>query len=1226
VPEGIDASDNPEAYIPSDRRRALAAGTEMRDRVEGAALFADISGFTPLTEALAQEFGPQRGAEELTANLNRVFHAIIAELDRFGGDVIYFSGDAITCWIDGDDGRRATAAGLAMQATIARVGEIMTPAGTHVQLAMKVAIAVGRARRFLVGDPDIQLIDVLAGRLIDELAAAEHLAEKGDVVLEQSACESLADLVELTATRVDEESGRRCGVVGRLLLDVDEAPVPPLDEPLDEGVVAEWLLPAVYERMRTGRGEFLAELRSAYPVFVRFGGIDYDTDEDAIDKLDEFVCRAQAIFDTYGGNLLQLTLGDKGAYLYAVFGSPLAHEDDAARAAAAALEVRDLEATTAATDIQIGLTQGRLRSGTYGHEMRRTFVCLGDAVNLSARLMSKAAPGEIYVSDEVKRATGEGFTWQQLEQIAVKGKAEPIVPHALTGYARRSQRLTRHRLPLFGRRKELEHLGLRLEAALSGAGSVVGISAEPGMGKSRLVAEFVRNVRRRGHLVAFGESQAFGRNTSYFVWREIWRTLFHLRDDELEAVQLARLEQELERIDPELMARLPLLEPVVELEIPDNDLTRGFDAKLRKASLEGLLVACLRSRAARQPLVLVLEDCHWLDELSRELLGTLARAAASLRVVIVLAYRPASDTGDGLGVETLPHFSEIRLTELGHDETALLIESKLEQISGGGGLPPEAFVRLVTQRAEGNPFYVEELVNYIAGQKIDLSDEAALKAIELPESLNSLVLSRIDKLSEEPRRTLKVASVIGRVFRAPILPDVYPELGDLATVEQQLERLRVADLVTPDVEADRSWLFRHVVAQEVAYESLPFAIREELHESTARVIEASEPAGGEQHLDLLAHHYWRSTNLEKKREYLVRAGEAAQAKYANAAAIDYFRRIVPLLEGSDRWDVTRRLGEVLEVAGDWPGAEAAYRDALGLADRAGDESAAAWTDTSLADLARKRGDYDEATKWLRAALDRFEELGDKVGMGRVLQISGTVAATRGDFATAREQLQASVEIRRALGDKGALGALLSNLGIMAEYDGDYERSRTLHEEGLAYRIEAGDKGAVAISLMNLGNVLLLQGHVDEARARQEESLQLRRETGDPWMIALGEYNLGMLTRAQGDFATTRRLLAAALRVFDEQGDKWSLAFMLEDVAVLAVLEGDPLVALRLAGAGAALRDETGAPRGQADQEELDAALAPARSELGENAEPAWELGRSEGLESAVDAMFAYLET
>jgi adenylate cyclase len=194
----VRSFDNPEAYIPSDRRRALAAGVAMPDRVEGSAIFADISGFTPLTEALANELGPQRGAEELTANLNRVFHAIIAELDRYGGDVIYFSGDAITCWIDGDDGSRATACGLAMQETMARVGEIVTPAGSTVQLAMKVAVAVGKARRFLVGDPDIQLIDVLAGSLIDELAAAEHQAEKGDVVLEHSALRSLRDRVEIS--------------------------------------------------------------------------------------------------------------------------------------------------------------------------------------------------------------------------------------------------------------------------------------------------------------------------------------------------------------------------------------------------------------------------------------------------------------------------------------------------------------------------------------------------------------------------------------------------------------------------------------------------------------------------------------------------------------------------------------------------------------------------------------------------------------------------------------------------------------------------------------------------------------------------------------------------------------------------------------------------------------------------------------------------------------------
>ncbi|TAL11733.1 MAG: hypothetical protein EPO00_02980, partial [Chloroflexota bacterium] len=249
-------ADNPEAYIARDRRRALSAGMELPDRVSGSALFADISGFTPLTEALATELGPERGAEELTVNIGRVFHAVIAELDGFGGEVIYFSGDAITCWIDGDDGTRACAAAIAMQAAIVRTGTVTTPGGAQVQLAMKVAVAVGDARRFVVGDPEIQLIDVLAGSLIDDLAAAEHSAEKGDIILEQSAIERLGDRVELGEMRADHETGRKHGVLAHL--HTPPAPTPVVEPaPLPEDLVRPWLLPAVYERLRTGRGEFL---------------------------------------------------------------------------------------------------------------------------------------------------------------------------------------------------------------------------------------------------------------------------------------------------------------------------------------------------------------------------------------------------------------------------------------------------------------------------------------------------------------------------------------------------------------------------------------------------------------------------------------------------------------------------------------------------------------------------------------------------------------------------------------------------------------------------------------------------------------------------------------------------------------------------------------------------------------------------------------------------------
>ena len=207
---------------------------------------------------------------------------------------------------------------------------------------------------------------------------------------------------------------------------IDEAPAWGREAPLSPDVVRPWLLRAVYERLRSGHGEFLAELRPAYPLFVRFGGIDYDNDDDAITKLDDFIRRAQRILATYGGNLLHLTLGDKGAYMFGVFGSPLAHENDSARACAAALELRDLHSTTAVTDIQIGITYGRLRSGTYGHKRRQTFTCLGDAVNLAARLMSKAPPGQIYVSEPVQRAAGAGFTWEQLPPMSLKGKSEPV--------------------------------------------------------------------------------------------------------------------------------------------------------------------------------------------------------------------------------------------------------------------------------------------------------------------------------------------------------------------------------------------------------------------------------------------------------------------------------------------------------------------------------------------------------------------------------------------------------------------------------------------------------------------------------------------------------------------------------------------------------------------------------------------------------------------------------
>ena len=1216
-------ADHPEAYIARDRRRALAAGVDLPDRVAGSAIFADISGFTPLTEALAAELGPQRGAEELTANLGRVFHAVIAELDAYGGDVIYFSGDAITCWIDGDDGLAAASAGLAMLEAMARTGEIVTPGGTRVQLAMKIAIAVGAARRFVVGDPDVQLIDVLAGSLVDDLAAAEHFAEKGEVILEPSAIERLGDRARLGTRRFDPETGREYAVLIGLTVMVERQPVvePPA---LSEELVRPWLLPAVYERLRTGRGEFLTELRPAVPIFVRFSGIDYDEDDDAARKLDELVRGAQRILSGYGGNLLQLTLGDKGAYLYGVFGSPVAHEDDEARAAAAALELRDLEKSTAARDIQIGITRGRLRSGTYGHVMRRTFVCLGDEVNLSARLMSAAPAQHIYVSERIQQGAGDAFIWERLPDMTVKGKVKPVAVYSLNGSLERaSRRKIRFELGLVGRRTELATLNARLADATAGRGRILGIAAEAGMGKSRLVAEFVRGARRSGHLVAFGECQAFGTNTAYFAFREPWRRLLLVDDNESDRAQITKLRALLGGIDPALVERAPLLGGVLGMTIPDTDLTRSFDAKLRKASLEDLLATCLAARSTDEPLVVVLEDCHWMDELSRDLLRTLTRGTAGLRVLFVLAYRPETTPGGGLGIEALPFFDELALERLDDADAAAVVASKLAQVVGSGALASDELVRLVSDRAEGNPLYIEELISYIAGQGIDAADPAVLANLQLPESLHTIVLSRIDTVPEAPRRTMKVASVVGRVFRAPMLPGAYEELGSLDEVRGQLDLLRAADLVGLEREEDLSYLFKHVITQEVAYESMPFSLRSILHRRLAGYIETTEPDAVERNLDLLAHHYWSGDDEAKKVEYLARAGAAAQASYANAAAIQYYERLISLLEGIAVVEPTLRLAEILQLTGEVTRAEALVDGVRAIAADAGDGRLVALCDRSLAESARRLGRFADAAALLAEARNGFQMVGDKAGVAEVLKVTGTVDAQRGDLEGARTAYEESLAILQELRDELGQAAIMINLGIVAQEERDFDGARGFTERALAINKRLGNRGRVMSCEINLGWMDGIAGDGNSALRHGEEAIRLAGEIGDRLNLAIAENNQGDALRDLGRLDESAHAYAAAIDAYRSLGNPGPMMALFEDISVLLSIRGQHGDAFRLLGAADALRDALGSRRGKAAEQALLDRIEPSRTAIGDvAADGARAEGAGRSLPEAIDLALA----
>ena len=1267
------------AYIPTDRRFALARGSDLPDQTAGAALFADISGFTPLTEAIVEALGPQRGAEELTRWLNQIYDALLAEIESYRGSVISFSGDAITCWFDDQEQQsihahlntsaalRATACALAIQRTMQQFTQVDIPGAGTVLLAIKVVVTAGPARRFLIGDPEIQLVDALAGETLYRLATGEHHAERGDVLLDEPTVEALKGQVKIQEWRADTETGERFAVVSQLEAEAERTHWPPLESAaLSNDLLRSWLLPPVYERLMSGMGEFLTELRPTVALFLRFSGIDYDRDPEAQSKLNAYAQAVQRILARYQSYVLQLIIGDKGSNFYVSFGAPLAHEDDDIRAVSAALELRDLQMDFI-TEVQIGVSRGLTRTGACGGMYRRTYSALGDAVNMAARLMQNAPLGEVLVNQNVRKATGEAFAWEELPPLRVKGKSQPVtVFRLISSQERRGIRLhePKYALPMVGRAAELKLIEKRLELALQGHGQIVGISAEAGMGKSRLMAEVIRLARERNVHGYGGECQSYGTTISYLVWQNIWQGFFDLDPAGPLEEQIDWLEQKLSEIDPGLLPRLPLLGAVLNLQIPDNELTGSFDAKLRKESLESLLVDCVRHRTRATPLLLVLEDCHWLDPLSHDLLEVIGRAIADRPVLIAIAYRPPQLKSIlAPRVAGLLHFTEVALADLPAEDIEQLVSFKLGQIYGEQARPPQALIEKISRRAEGNPFYIEELLNYLHDRDIDPQQLEALEQIDLPDSLYSLILSRMDQLTENQKTLLKVASVIGRLFRVAMLWGVYTHYGDQERVRNDLDALSALDVTPLDTpEPELTYLFKHILTQEVAYETLSFATRAVLHDQIGQYIEKTYRDVLDQYTDLLAFHFERSENQSKKRAYLLKAGEAAQANYANTAAITYYQRVLHLLPESERVFGLLRLGQVFELVGEWENAEEIVREAERLAKQIGDAQGDAQAQRALGSLLRKRGEYGAAEERLGRAREIYQGLADSAGLSTMLadigeiyrlqgkytearayydesltlaesiaqprlrqkarahalKGAGTVATWQGDYATARVLNEESLALRRELGDTPGVATLLNNLGIIARFQRDLESARQMNDESLRLFREMGDRWAVGQLLNNQACVASDQGQYAEARALLKESLSIRRQLGDKAGLALSLNTLADVVLDEGEYGDARPLLDESLAINRELGDQTAIAYLIEDYAGLAAAEAEPERALRLAGFAAALRESIGAPLPPSEQARVDRMIAPAKASLPENVvADEWEAGRSIGLEEAI---------
>ena len=541
--------------------------------------------------------------------------------------------------------------------------------------------------------------------------------------------------------------------------------------------------------------------------------------------------------------MLQLTIGDKGAYLYGVFGAPVAHEDDAARACEAALRLLEIADEVPVTDVQVGVATGRLRSGTYGHPERRTFCCLGDAVNLAARLMTRAPAGGRLVHGDVAEADRRAL---RLGGAAARSRSRD----ARSRCAVRAAARPRGPAPTPGARRPSTPWSAATPSSPGSAScgrqpSRAGVRSwscrpRPAPASRAWSTSWSASWSPQGVPVARGEATPIAAEATYAAWRDVWTDLLGLDHDTTRSAPTAS-PRRWRGLEPALLGRAPLLGPVLGLTMPDSDLTASFDGELRKTSLEDLLRRLLVARAAAGSLAVVVEDAHWLDPLSRDLLEALARATSGVGALLVLTSRPDGTALAGLPVGRGDHVTDLALEGLGREASAALVSERHRALTGRD--PGPELVATVVGRAEGNAFYLEQLVDYVLAHA---SAEGAVDpdALELPPSLHSLVLSRIDAQPENPRRAVKVASVIGRAFRSPLVAAAYPDLGPEARVHDELVSLTPTRLIELEDPRDKAFAFGHAVTRDVAYDSLPFAVRSLLHGQVGDALE-SEPDGPE---------------------------------------------------------------------------------------------------------------------------------------------------------------------------------------------------------------------------------------------------------------------------------------------------------------------------------------------------------------------------------------------
>lgn len=876
----------------------------------GAVLFVDISGFTPLSKRLTRK--GTIGLEQLSVILNTYFGTMISLINEHGGEVVSFAGDALLAvW-------NTAGSGVSLDATVqhAAMCGLLLQERLHDQeliqdlkLSLRSAVGAGSYRIAYVGGTAGRWEPILSGDAVEQLGAYGAGARIGKVLLSPQAyaCVNDRSTIETAHTGAEAEPERAVGRLdhtseGVLLEQLLLSPAPwpasgrPAESPIPASAMLPYLPPSLAGAVTAGQGDWSAELRNITVLFIHLPDFHRHA---PLERMHRAFVEIQQTVLHQDGVINKASLDDKGIAVIAAMGLPSSsQEGKAARAiqAGLAIHARLMELQIA---VSVGISTGTVFCGSIGSTVRREYTMIGDSMNLAARLM-QAADGGILCDSSTCQAAGDHIQYRSHGTLVLKGIDEPVALYAPIGLAKAQQR--RSAPSLIGRRRETEILQGYIERLLRGMGGTVVLSGEAGMGKSRLLQHIRALAESQGVKLLAGAGDSIERQTPYFPWRQVLHELLGLdRLPEDPAERRLHVRNIVSGLLPDMSHLTPLLQVVLPFDYPDNEWTASMSGRIRADNTQAFFTGLLnRWSEAAGPTLFIIDDAHWIDSASWALLSAVSNKLP--HIWLLVAMRPDSGFSSADGQELLqqPYTEVIALQELSEQDIVQLICDRL----GVSGLPEE--VRdLILAKAEGHPFFSEELAYALRDSGIiEIQDgqcrvaQANLRLEELnfPATIQGIIMSRIDRLPPSEQLVLKVASVIGRIFSYSALNGTLPiEAGteELTGFLMNLERLNLTLLASP--EPDLTYLFKHIITQEVTYNMLLHSQRRQLHRSLAEWVEGHYD-DLTPYLGMLAYHWSKAEDHAKAMDYLERAGLQALRTGAYREAVHMFRDLIQATE------------------------------------------------------------------------------------------------------------------------------------------------------------------------------------------------------------------------------------------------------------------------------------------------------------------------------------------